>query len=115
VRARRIQQAEKKGLYVEILSDEDDLGKYYELHLKICQRVAINPYTNSFLQNAWDYLKKEGKLKIFVVKHGEEVAAGAIVLLHKDKMWYWNAVSNVKLRKLCAPSLLLWLILIIKL
>jgi lipid II:glycine glycyltransferase (peptidoglycan interpeptide bridge formation enzyme) len=63
----------------------------------------------------WDYLKKENKVEIFVAKHDEEMAAGAIVLLHKDKMWYWNAVSNLRLRKLSAPSLLLWLILIIKL
>lgn len=91
------------------------MEKYYELYLKICQRAAMHSYTYNFFRTAWNYLKKEDKVKIFVAKHDEEMAAGAIVLLHKDKMWYWNAVSNVRLRKLSAPSLLLWLILIIKL
>jgi hypothetical protein len=91
------------------------LKKYYELYLEICQQAALGFHTYDFLRNAWNYLKREAKLKIFLAKHDEEVAAGAAVLLHKDKMWYWNAVSNDRLRKLSAPSLHLWLILIIKL
>lgn len=103
-----VKKAEESGVYVETLSDEEDLKKYYELYLEICQRTALGPYTYNFLRTVWYSLKREDKVKIFVVKHNEEMAAGATVLLHKDKMWYWSAVSNARLRKLHAPSLLLW-------
>lgn len=81
-----------------------------------CQQAALRPsYAYNFFRTAWNYLKNEDRVKIFLAKHDKEMVAGAVVLLHKDKMWYWNDVSNVRLRKLSDPSLLLWLILIIKL
>lgn len=103
-----IRLAEKKGIFTEILSDENDLKKYYELYLTICKRASLTPYNYSLFQTIRDYSKKDERFKIIVVKQNEDIAAGAVMLSHKKKMWYWNAVSDARFKALSAPTLLIW-------
>lgn len=106
---RAIRKAQNSQIIVKPAQSMDDLRAFYELHLRIRKqkyRLLAQPY--QFFQSIWEQFIEPGCGELFLAYDQNEIVAGVLLLIWKDKLFYkFNASTTQRLS--CRPNdLLLW-------
>ena len=99
---------EDKDITVEISVDEKDVDIYQKLNQEVSKRQRFIPFSNSFIKNEFEILKKDNGVVFLFGKYKGEVAAGAMIIFWSGVAFYHQAASLKKFSKYSIPYLLQW-------
>jgi hypothetical protein len=104
----RIKRAEKSGLKLRFAEREEDLEKYYDLHMMVRKNHGLPPHPYSFFLNMWNILRSKNFLSVPLVEYEGKIIAGAIVLKFKDTFHLEYSASDQRYIKQCPNQFLIW-------
>jgi len=100
-RKNQVNKAKRKGVYIEELTDKDELTSIYKLidkniNWKFSHRFPPYKYFDNFFHSF--ILKEKGK--IFITKYQKKIIGGIIIGLHKNEtaynLYYWGKTKSYK-------------------
>jgi len=105
-----VRKAEKSGVTCSIVNDSDRIDTYYQLSETLYQNQnKVPPNSKMFYQDiCFGALRDKSRL-IAAELDGSTIAC-AIVILHKDTVYYLDAVSDKKYNTISPSSALQWFI-----
>ncbi len=106
-----IRKAEKEGVIINEIKNEDELKKYYDLSLQTEKNIQKNKGRKTFNIQKYNFFKELWTNKIgrfLVARYNGEFIAGALFLLWKNKSIYFQSFSSRKETNKQAPSLIQW-------
>jgi hypothetical protein len=102
----RISRAQKSGLNLRIGETEEDLVKFYPLHLLTRKRVNLPPQPYSFFRLLWNMFFSSGRLELMLVEKANVAVAGLILLKFKDRVSAEFAGSDETFKEMSPNHLL---------
>ena len=103
---RKIARAQREGLVYEEGTSEELLLKFYRLNVLTRRRHQIPPQPLAWFQNLIACVGEN--LKIRLVMHHGEAAAGMLTIRHKATMTYKYGCSDSRFHRMGAMQLLMW-------
>lgn len=106
---RAIRKAQNNHVEIYAAQSRADLRGFYELHLNIRKykyRMVAQPY--AFFENIWEQLIETGRGQLLLARCQGELAAGVLLLVWKDKLFYKFNASSPKHLPMRPNDLLLW-------
>ena len=106
-----IRKAEKEGVKISEIKNEQEMRNYYSLSLKTQKNIQKNKGRKTFSIQNYNFFKElwENKLgRFFIAKFGEEIIAGALFLVWNNKSIYFHSCSDRGYKNRQAPSLIQW-------
>jgi len=103
-----IRKAEKNNLVSELINIESGIEKFKSLYKKTMERTRAGAYfffSDAYFKALMDKLGEQAKL--FIVRKGDKVVAGAIFFFINDKVHYHLAGSDPEFRGMAPNNLLL--------
>jgi FemAB-related protein (PEP-CTERM system-associated) len=100
-----IRKSEKSNITISEILDEAMLKKYFSLYLKIEKKYGSPPHSFSVFKSLARF---ETNVKYLLALHNSTPVAGVIIFYSNDEIYWWNGVSDPRLRNINATSLLLW-------
>lgn len=92
-----IRKAEKENVKIEEIKNEKDLNEYYQLSLKTEKQIRENKGRKSFRIPSYEFflnIFNERMGRFFVAKDKEKIIAGALFLIWKNKILYFQSFSS---------------------
>jgi hypothetical protein len=102
----RIARAQKSGLSLRVGETEEDLAKFYALHLLTRKRVNLPPQPYGFFLQMWRMFSSTGKLELMLVETEKVVVAGLILLKFRDRVSAEFAGSDETFKEMSPNHLL---------
>ncbi len=93
-RRKGINRAEKSGILVKRVSNEDELLSCYNLVLETYKRFKVPVADISLFQAAYEELASTGCADFFIAFKGEEAVGTRITLNYRDMVYDWYAGSK---------------------
>jgi serine/alanine adding enzyme len=87
----RVRGAQKKGVIIEEVIDQQGVANAYKLMQKTYARVHVPLANSTLFEEAFDVLTPRHMLKIFTARVGERLIGAQFRLLHKGKILAWYA------------------------
>ncbi|MEI6326570.1 MAG: peptidoglycan bridge formation glycyltransferase FemA/FemB family protein [Candidatus Roizmanbacteria bacterium] len=118
-----IRLAEKKGIVVKQMSDENGYAIFEKLYFDTCKRQKYHGHTPTYHRNIWDHIKYEAmtsdskrverdhshlEAHILIAFFQNEPLAAFQIWHFKDMIYYTYGGSSESHRNLMAPNLLMW-------
>ena len=103
---RKIARAQREGLAYEEGTSEELLQKFYRLNILTRRRHQIPPQPLAWFQNLIGCVGE--KLKIRLVSHHGQPAAGILTIRHKSTMTYKYGCSDPRFHRYGTMQLLMW-------
>ncbi len=94
---KNVRKAEKEELTIELGDKEELLTLYKMLYERYADQKRKLPITETYLLDIFKKLFPEN-LKIFVVRHENEIVSGGIKLCYKNKVIDWVGQPKTKMR-----------------
>lgn len=105
---RNIKKAIREDVEVEIRHDMESVEAFYKLNSVTRKRHGVPSQPFSFFENLLKYIVGEGKGAVVLAKKQEEIIAGAIYFLFRDKAIYKYGASKREKSYLRANNLIMW-------
>lgn len=102
----RVVRAQKSGLDLRMGESEDDLKKFFGLHLVTRKRLNLPPQPYSFFKLLWATFFPLGNLELMLVEKEKKAIAGLILLQFKSRVSAEFAVSDEKFKEMSPNHLL---------
>lgn len=102
-----IRLAEKKGVTVRELSNEEGFETFIKLYFETCKRQGYYGHTKQYHKTIWDYLKKDISHIVIAYFNNEPLAAYEL-FLYNNVMYYTYGGTSDKYRNLMPSNLLMW-------
>ncbi len=103
----QVRKAKKMGVELRV-GTPLDLDQYYDMILETCERNSLNPLPLSFYKNVFNELYEKKMMRLSLAYYEGQPIAGAIFLLFKDKIIYWQGDSFSRFWHLNPNDLLQW-------
>jgi Acetyltransferase (GNAT) domain len=104
----RIKRAEKNQIKLKMGESEEDLKKFYKLHMTTRKMHGLPPHPYDFFANMWHILKPKGFMLVPLMEHQGQVIAGAIVFRYKNTFIYEYSASDQNKLTISPNQLLIW-------
>jgi hypothetical protein len=95
---RKIRKAEKEGVEVAEAQSLADVEAYHALSVETSDRIrARSTFTElprAFFVDVWRRMIPAGHARIFLARHGGELIAGDLFVIHGDTMLYYQGAST---------------------
>ena len=92
---------------LEVEDNSKDIKSFYKLLASEYRRAGIRPMPFSFYRKLFKSYHPHG-LRLMIAWHRDSIAAGLILLMDKERMYYLNGVANRKFLYTAAMSGLQW-------
>lgn len=102
-----VRKAEKSGVAV-VEGGLADVKEYHRMHAGTCKRYSLNPLSRAFLETVFEELSPKGRIKFLFAEHESARIAGAMFLLHQDRILYWMGDSLPEHLHLSPNDLMQW-------
>ncbi|MBU0959648.1 MAG: aminoacyltransferase [Nanoarchaeota archaeon] len=106
-----VRKAEKEGILVSEIKNENELEAYYNLSLETEKYIKESKGRKTFSLQDYSFFKAllENKLgRFFIAKYGGEAIAGVLFLVWGDKSIYFHSCLSREHSSKQAPSLIQW-------
>lgn len=104
-----IRKAEKSNVSVRVAHDSSWIDEYYEMAKDVYDKSGrFPPISNDFLQKIWGAFYPKDRVRVLLAQHNSKVIAGAIFLIYKDTVYYWDGVSYRRYNRYAPNNLLQW-------
>lgn len=104
----RIKRAERNQIKLKLGETEDDLNKFYNLHITTRKKHGLPPHPYAFFANMWHILRPKGFMLVPLLEHQGQIIAGAIVLRSKNTFIYEYSASDTNKLNISPNQLLIW-------
>lgn len=105
---RAVKKSTDYGLEVSESDDSQELRNYFEIYNVTMLRHSRHGLTLDFFHLLNRLLIKEGKAKLFLATDRGEIIAGIILLLHRERAYWWSGASLESSWRAHPNDLLLW-------
>lgn len=109
-----IRQSEKRGAQLKEMDTTDQkswIDGYYDLSAELYRRQGRpSPHPKVFFENLVDVLADKGKIKVLLATYEDEMIAGAIFLVHGERLYFCDGVSKSAYNYLRPSNLIQWTI-----
>ena len=78
---------------VEANPTQDDLDKYYNLHVETYTRTGVTPHPKSYFEKIFLHILKKKTCHILFLYRGDQLIAAHNTLLFKNAAMYWTGAS----------------------
>jgi len=102
-----IRLADRKGVKVRE-GDDGDVSLFYGLMEETRDRDLFGIYEEEYYRQAWLTFAPQGKGKLFLAHHGDELLAGLMVFAFGSRAYYLYGASSNRHRNLMPNHLLQW-------
>lgn len=102
-----IRLAEKKGVVVKEMSDEEGFKIFSKLYFETCKRQKYFGHTPKYHKIIWDYLKKD-VAHILIAFYNDIPLAAYELFYFKSVLYYPYGGTSLEFRNLMASNLLMW-------
>jgi lipid II:glycine glycyltransferase (peptidoglycan interpeptide bridge formation enzyme) len=105
---RAIRKAEKSGVRVEISTDADATGSFYELHCKTRKRHGLPPQPDSFFKNIQKHILAKNHGIVLLARWKRQPVAGGIFFHGGGAAVYKFGASDENFQHLRGNNLVVW-------
>lgn len=81
--SRNLRRAEAGRFTVERCRSEEDLARWYEVHSARHRELGARPHERDLFRHILRVLEPRGKAHLLLVKHGQDIASGALYIYHR--------------------------------
>ena len=110
-RRKNINRAEKAGVVVEEIENQDKIPVFYELLRETYNSVRVPLADISLFESSFRQLVPEGLVKFFLARHEDDYIGARAVLTYKDRIYDWYAGAAVDALSFYPNDYLVWHIL----
>jgi len=110
-RRKNIKNAEKEGVIVEEMAEENLIPAFYDLLNETYRKVKTPLADISLFKSAFNKLVPKNMVKFFLLKRNNEYVGARSVLVYKGLVYDWYAGSSQEASFLSPDSCLVWHIL----
>jgi len=104
-----IRQAQKNpDIKIEKSNKIEGIAIYQDLNRKVAKRQRFAAFSDEFIKKEFEVFAKDGRISLFLGKHKNEIAAGALIIFWQGAAYYHQAASLGEYAKLSIPYLLQW-------
>jgi lipid II:glycine glycyltransferase (peptidoglycan interpeptide bridge formation enzyme) len=104
-----VRLAQRRGVIVEpVACTPTAIATMHRLMASAFARAALPLRPVAYFSGYWRLFEACGQGQLFLARHGDEILAGAYVMLLGDKAWYKDGGSLPGRSELMAPHLLQW-------
>lgn len=101
--------AQKKGVTLRVCQELCDLEVFWQLTKQTAKRDGFNPHTKEHYKKMFEFLGKDGTLKLFLAEyHNKIIAANLVAFFGKTAVYLHGASSDVD-RDVMATYFLQWM------
>lgn len=108
---RHVRKAEKNGLKIKEVENENELKIFYELLKETSENASISIKDFKLFSNIFDILVPKGLAKIYLAFSDDIYIGGRLTLNYKNTIYDWYACSSRKFLHLHPNEYLVWHIL----
>lgn len=106
---RQIKKAEREGVVTQIVTDDSQLERYYQLVNALYKRQQRTPPSpQTFFRAVWDRFGPSGNLVFVLAWHEGELAAGALLGVWKGTVYFIDGASSQTHQHLGASNAMHW-------
>jgi len=104
-----IRKAEKFGVIISEENSEEFFNEYYRMAKDVYAKYSQPPEIPlTMYLRVYEKLKPRQKIRIMSARYNEKIVAGAIFLLHRDNIYYWDGVSYRNFNLVAPNNLIQW-------
>lgn len=103
-----INRAEKKGVTIKEVENEDELRSFYKLHIKTSLDAKISTKDFKLFHNVYEGFVQSGLAKIFLAVYDNTYIGGRLILTYQNTIYDWYAGSNSNFHHLYPNDYLVW-------
>lgn len=102
-----IRKAEKSGIAIRGIMDNDDIDQYYKMHTATYERTGVKPHPKAYFIKMHEILGPN-YVKMFIAERDGEILAADNIAIFKNSALYWTGASTDEGMKSNANKLLQW-------
>jgi hypothetical protein len=103
-----VRKAERSGVVVRAAVGEEDLDRYFALHVETYRRTGATPHPRAYFARIWSDLVPPGRTIVFFAElDGQAVAARSFATFKQAGM-YWTGAASDRGLAVGAGALLQW-------
>ncbi|MBU1290003.1 aminoacyltransferase [Patescibacteria group bacterium] len=105
-----IRLSQRKGVIIKEAASDKALAinSFLKLLKKTTEKDGFRAHPEKYYQKMFDFLGKEGSVKLFLAKHRKKVVAAALFSFFGETAVYLHGASDYDARQLMAPHLIQW-------
>ena len=105
---RCIHQAEKRDVTVRLTSSEEDMERFYRLHVATRKKLGVFPQPHAFFESIFRHVISQNHGFIGIAECGGKTVAGVVFLTHGDFIYYKYNASDEKYLQKRPNHLIIW-------
>ena len=105
---RCIHQAEKRDVTVRLTSNEEDMERFYRLHVATRKKLGVFPQPHAFFESIFRHIISQDGGFIGIAECGGKTVAGVVFLIHGDTIYYKYNASDEKYLQKRPNHLIIW-------
>lgn len=102
-----IRKAEKSGIAIRSMMDNDDIDQYYKMHTATYERTGAKPHPKAYFKKMHEFLQPHF-VEMFVAEQDGKILAADNIALFRGRALYWTGASTEEGMKSNANKLLQW-------
>lgn len=102
-----IRKAEKSGIAIRGMMDNDNIDSYYRMHMATYERTGTKPHPKAYFTKMHELLGPN-HVKMFIAERDDKILAADNIAIFKNSALYWTGASTDEGMKSNANKLLQW-------
>lgn len=103
-----IRRSAKENVETEYTTEKESFKDFWPLFQETVEKHGFNTHPKSYFEKLFKHFDKEGSLRFYFTKQGEEILANAIVAFYGDTAYYLHAASTRKIKNTFPSYNLIW-------
>lgn len=103
-----IRLAQKKGVKVEVKTDNKSFEKFLKLHFETTQRQGFHSHNANYHKKLWKNLIDNNMARVLLGTYKGKVLSAWLILNFKDTLYYPFGASSDEYREVMANNLVAW-------
>ena len=105
---RGIRQAERRDVTARLSNSEEDMERFYRLHMATRKKLGVLPQPHTFFKSIFTHIISQGLGFVGVAECEGKVVAGVVFLTHGDTIYYKFNASDEKYLQRRPNHLIIW-------
>lgn len=103
-----IKLAQKKGVQVEVRTDDKGFNTYLKLHFETTERQGFHSHDEKYHKLVWQVLRESDMARVLIGYYKGKPLSAWMLLNFKDTLYYPYGGSSVEYREVMANNLVAW-------
>jgi CelD/BcsL family acetyltransferase involved in cellulose biosynthesis/L-amino acid N-acyltransferase YncA len=105
---RCIQQAERRDVTVRLTSREEDMERFFGLHVATRKKLGVFPQPRAFFKSIYRHVISQNKGFLGIAEYKGKTVAGVVFLTYGDTLYYKFNASDEKYLQKRPNHLIIW-------